>query len=168
MEYSGSFNYYRIVLRSIVSRRGDDTVDPFSTVVLMTDTDIALPAEWTKKPEETQHNTAVVKYQHKTAEDTTFVVSVMSKSAERGFKLQLSVINRTSQHVRHDYPIDDYDAVEDAVEGAQSFIEIFSQRLQEGSISSADPEIEAIRETIETFGGNRVFPSIERLLRRFW
>lgn len=27
----------------------DDTVDPFTMVVLMTDIDIALPAEWTKK-----------------------------------------------------------------------------------------------------------------------
>lgn len=133
----------------------------------MTDTDITLPAEWTKKREETQHSTAVVEYQHETADETTFVVSVMSNTADEGFNLRLSTINRTSTHVRHDYPVDEYDAIDDAVEGAQSFIEMFSQRLQEGSISSTDPEIEAIRETIETFRGDRVFPSIGRLLRRF-
>jgi hypothetical protein len=57
--------------------------------------------------------------------------------------------------------------VDDAVAGAQSFIEMFSQRIQEGSISAADPEIEAIRETIEAFRGERAFPSIGRLLRQF-
>ncbi|WP_336331022.1 hypothetical protein [Haloarcula sp. CGMCC 1.2071] len=133
----------------------------------MTDTDIGLPAEWTRKREEAQHSTAVVEYQHETADDTTFVVSVMSKTADEGFKLRLSTINRTSTHVRHDYPVDEYDTVDDAVAGAQSFIEMFSQRVQEGSISAADPEIEAIRGTIEAFRGERVFPSIGRLLRRF-
>ncbi|MFC4407932.1 hypothetical protein [Haloarchaeobius iranensis] len=132
----------------------------------MTDTDIALPAEWTKKREEAQHRTAVVEYQHETAEDTTFVVSVLSKPADKGFKLRLSAINRTSTHVRHNYPVEEYDTVDDAMEGAQSFIEMFSQRVQEGSVSAADPELEAVRETVETFRGEQIFPSIGRLLRR--
>lgn len=145
---------------STISRREDVIVDLFSTVMLVTDTDIDLPAGWAEKRDGSERGTAVVEYHCETADDTTFVVSVMPKTADEGFKLRLSTINSTSTHVRHDYPIDEYDAVEDVVEGAESFIEMFSQRLREGSISSAEPQIEAIRETIQAFKGNRVFRSI--------
>lgn len=65
----------------------------------------------------------------------------MSKTADRGFKLQLPAINRTSTHVQQDYSIDEYDAVDDAVEGTQPFIEMFSQRVREGSILPSAPKI---------------------------
>lgn len=132
----------------------------------MTETETDLPAEWIEKPDEAQRGPAIVEYQHETADETTFIVSVMPKTADEGFKLRLSTINPTSTHVRHDYPVEEYETQAAAVEGAESFIEEFSQRVREGSISSADPEIDAIRETIQAFKGNRLFPSIGRLLRR--
>lgn len=135
--------------------------------MLVTNTDIDLPAEWIEKSEETQRGSAIVECQHETATETTYIVSVIPQTANKGFKLRLSTINPSSTHVRHDYPIEEYDTREDAVEEAESFIEEFSQRLQEGYISSADPEIEAIRDTIQAFKGNRLFPSIGRLFRRF-
>lgn len=135
--------------------------------MLMTNIETDLPVGWTEKSDDTRRDPAIVEYQYETADDTRFIVSVMPQTAKEGYKLRLSTINPTSTHVRHDYPVDEYDAVEDAVEGAESFIDELSQRLQEGSISSADPEIEAIGDTIQAFRGNRLFPSVGQLLRRF-
>ena len=130
-------------------------------------TNISIPAAWTKKREEGRYSAAVVEYHHEIADEALFVVSVIPKTDDEKFELRLLAINRTSTHVRHDYPIDEYDTVEDAVEGAESFIGMFSQRLAEGSLSSSDPQIEAIRETITTFRGDRSLPTFGRLLRRF-
>ncbi|WP_152420653.1 hypothetical protein [Halorubrum tebenquichense] len=130
-------------------------------------TNIGIPTAWTKKREEGRYSAAVVEYHHEIADETLFVVSVIPKIDDGKFELRLLAINRTSTHVRHDYPIDEYDTVEDAVEGAESFIEMLSQRLAEGSLSPSDPQIEAIRETITTFRGDRSLPTIGRLIRRF-
>lgn len=133
----------------------------------MTNIEIDLPADWSEKNHETQRSVAVVEYQHKTVKKNTFIVSVLPRPDNEGYRLRLSTINPTSTHIRHDYPVDEYDTVEDAVEEAESFIEQFSQRLRDGFVSSADPEIEAIQDTIQAFTGNQLFPSIQRLFRRF-
>lgn len=120
----------------------------------MTDTDIDLPGEWTEKSDDTRPDPVIIEYQHETTDEIRFIVSVMPQSAEEGFKLRLSTITPTSTHVvRHDYRVDEYDTPDAAVTGAESFIQEFSQRLRAGSISSADPEIEAIRDTIQAFRG---------------
>jgi quercetin dioxygenase-like cupin family protein len=129
--------------------------------------DSGLPPEWTERHDETRHGAAVVEYQHETADETTFIVSVTPRTDTGEFTLRLSTIDPASTHVRHDYPVDEYDTVEEAAEGAESFVETLSQRLRAGSISSADPNIDAIRETIQAFRGNRGFPSVRQLLRRF-
>jgi hypothetical protein len=150
-----------------MSRQGYNTVDSFLKIMLMTNTNTELPEEWTKKPEEDGYSTGIFEYQRETADETTFVVSVISKTDNEEVRLRLSTIDRTSAHMRHDYLVDEYETVEDAVEGAQSFIDMFSQWLQDGSISSTNPEIEAINEIIETFRGEQALPLIGRLLRRF-
>lgn len=132
----------------------------------MTDTDISLPPEWTEKRDKGQHGTAVIEYQHETADDTIFIISILPKIADEGFKLRLSAIERTSAPIRHDYPVQEYDTFGDAVKGAESFIEIFSNQIQEGSILSADLQTEAIHEIIKTFRGEQTFSSIRCLLRR--
>lgn len=134
----------------------------------MTNVEIDLPSSWTERSDETQHGSALVEYQHETGDKTMFIVSVLPRTADdKGYKLYLSTINPTSIHVRHDYPIEDYDSLEDAVDGAESFIEQVSHRLQDGSISSADPTIEEIRTTIQAFTDDQLFPSFRCLLRRF-
>lgn len=132
-----------------------------------TETGITLPAAWTAKRDAAQRGAAVIEYQRETSGETKFIVSVMPDAADEGFELWFSTIDRTSTRVRHDYPVEEYDVLEDAVEGAESFIEMFSQRLREGSVSALDPEHDGIRDTIRAFSGDRTFPSIGRLLRRF-
>lgn len=134
----------------------------------MTSVEIDLPVEWTEKSSETRWRSTVVEYVYKTDDETTFIVSVLPQTEdEGGYKLHLSTIDPTSTQIRHDYLVYEYDSLKDAVAGTESFIEQLSLRLREESISSADPEIEAIRETIQAFRGNRLVPSLRHLLRRF-
>lgn len=133
----------------------------------MTDVEIDLPAGWTELSDEKQDGSALVAYQYGTGEETTFIVSILPRVGERGYMLRLSTVDRTSTHVRHDYPVEEYDSLEVAVDGAESFLEHISQRLREDSMPAADPDIEAMRETIQAFTENRRFPAVRRLLRRF-
>jgi len=135
--------------------------------MLMTNIEADLPVGWTEKRNDTRRDPTIVEYQHETADETRFIVSVTPQTAEEGYRLRLSTINPTSTHVRHDYPVDEYDAIDNAVEGGESFIDELSQRLQEGSISPVDPQFKSIRDTIQAFRGNRLVPLISRLLRRF-
>lgn len=136
--------------------------------MVTTTVEIELPEEWGEQYDETQCGSAIVPYQHEAVAETTFIVSVLPRTANGGgYKLWLSTINPTSTPVRHDYPVDEYDSLDGAVDGAESFIAQFSQRVRDGAISTVDPKIEAIRETIQTFTGDRLFPSFRRLLRRF-
>ncbi|WP_049936724.1 hypothetical protein [Haloplanus natans] len=71
-----------------------------------------------------------MEYQHETTDETAFVLSITSRTDTGEFALRLSTIDPASTHVRHDYPVDEYDTVEEAAEGAESFVETLSQRLQ--------------------------------------
>lgn len=133
----------------------------------MTDVDIALPSDWSEHVDETQRGSALVEFQHETDDGTTFIVSVLPRTtADEGYTLRLSTITQTPTHVRHDYTIDEYDSLEDAVDGTESFLEQLSHRLRDGSISSTDPAIDEIRNIIRAFTGERRFRAARRLIRR--
>lgn len=137
-------------------------------MILMTNTGGELPSGWTEQRDETQHEPTAVEYRHETTDDTIFIISVRPDAANEGrFELRLSTIDPTSTHVRHDYPIDDYDALEAAIDEAESFVDVLSERLRKGTISSADPDIGAIREMIREFTDDRRRFSVRRLFQRF-
>lgn len=66
-----------------------------------------------------------------------------------------------------EYTVAEYDTLAEAIQGAESFIQEFSQQLEEGAISPADPEIEAIQETIYVFRGQHHTSFIDRVLHLF-
>lgn len=131
----------------------------------MTDIDIDLPADWTERANETQRASALVEYQHTTDDQTKFIVTLLKPASDDGdYRLRLSIVNTTSAHVRHDYPVDEYDTREVASAATEAFIECLDRRLAEGAISPADPEIDEIRNTIADFTGVRLFPSVRQLI----
>lgn len=134
----------------------------------MPDVDIELPAGWIERTESTHRAAARIEYEYETADETIFIVSILPKTIGTGeFQLRFSTIDLTATHVRHDYPIDDYESLEAAVDDAESFIEVFSQRLWNGSISSVHPEMDAIRDTIQSYSSTSLRSSFQRLLWRF-
>lgn len=85
----------------------------------MGETDIELPEKWVRKSDEAQCSTAIVEFELETTDGTTFIVSVMPKTADESFELRLSTINSTSTptQTRHNYPIAEYDELERALRG---------------------------------------------------
>jgi hypothetical protein len=137
--------------------------------MMMIEFDIELPSEWAKRTGDNQHRIPVTEYQYTTAEDTTFIVSILPQANTKRYKLRLSTITLTAKatHVRHEYPVEAYETRADAVDGAESFIEYISVQLYEGTVSQDDPEMEEILGTIQDFTGDRPFLSIRRLVRWF-
>lgn len=131
----------------------------------MSNAEGGLPAEWTRTSDDRARDPAVVEYQYETPNGTRFVVSVMPQNVEQGYKLRLTTINPTSRHVRHEYPIDEYDTLEAATEEAELFIDGLTQGLRSGSISSTNPDIMSMRSAIQAFRENRSVSSISRVLR---
>lgn len=130
------------------------------------DVDVDLPEGWSERPAEAHHEPTVVEFEHTTPEETTFIVSVLPRSDDDQYRLRLSIFNPTSNYARHDYPVEVYNARTDAVTEAGSLVEYIAQRLQEGSISTADPDINVIRDAIDEFSNSRPFSSLRRLIRR--
>lgn len=134
----------------------------------MPDVELEPPSDWTEYVDTTQPDSALVEYQYDSDDETTFIVSVLRRTTgDAGYQLTLSTITRTPARIRHDYPIDEYETLEEAVSGAESFLEQFSRRLRDGSISSHDPTIKEIEDTIQAFTAERQFSSVRRFLRRF-
>jgi hypothetical protein len=63
----------------------------------MIEFDIELPAEWTKRTEDNQHRIPVAEYQYTTAEDTTFIVSILPQADAKRYTLRLSTITLTAK-----------------------------------------------------------------------
>lgn len=119
---------------------------------------------WSERTGDDQDGTALVGYEYAAAA-ATFVVAVVERSAPDGYQLRLSTINPASNHVRHDYPVKQYETRADAIDGAASFVEHFTARLDEGTVSADDPRIEDIQRTIDSFTDRHLFPSVHRLTR---
>lgn len=134
----------------------------------MSDAEITLPEGWTRVREETQHSLVVVEYQRETMDDSEFVVSVVADPEKDGFDLQLATISFSPTRVRHEYVVGNYETLEEAVYGAESFIELLSHRMQTGEISSVNPQVETIQQTVESFKSSQGFPNIGRLIRQLW
>lgn len=109
-----------------------------------------LPPGWTRDCESGVDRTEVV-YRYETDSQTKFVVSV--RHDESAYTLHLSTIDPSSTHIRHDYPVTTYDTVEAARSGAESFLTMVTEEVQEGRISAVDPGIDEIRRTIDEFNG---------------
>lgn len=132
------------------------------------DVDVYPPTGWTERSDEEQHDNAVVEYRRETDDGATFIASVFRRTGDdEEFLLHLSAIDPASTPDRHDYPVESYQSREEAVEAAESFLEFFTRRLQDELVSSADPDIDEIRDAIGEFTGPRFFPSLRHLVRRF-
>lgn len=77
----------------------------------------------------------------------------MDQTDDKGYQVRLSTITRTSTKVRHDYPVEEYNSGAMAMTGAVSFIDHFTGRLREGSVSKTEPKVNIVRETIQDFTG---------------
>lgn len=128
----------------------------------MADFEINLPPEWTERTGEKHRDPAVVECKHTTADDVTFVASVVPRADRKAYNLHLLTIDPTP--ARRDYPVKEYGSRKAALAGTESFVEHLSHQLQNGSISSANPETEEIREALREFSDDRLFPSIQRLI----
>lgn len=98
----------------------------------MTDSklNIDLPPKWDKRTDDCQQGRAEAEYQYQTTEETTFIVSIHRQIADtEGYELRLSTINLTSNQIRHDYPIKEYERQATVFGGAESFIEHLAVRL---------------------------------------
>lgn len=133
----------------------------------MTEFEIELPPGWSEHSEESQRRSTVAKYQYTTAADTRFVVSLLKHPSNTdGYKLRLSTIIPLPTHVRHDYPVEEYDTRADAFEGVESFLEHISVQLHDGSVSHDEPRIEEIRGMIQDFTDTCLLSSIRQLVCR--
>lgn len=129
--------------------------------------DVDLLTDWVERPDEQQQESAIVEYEHSTEEKTTFIVSLLLQKPDAArYKLRLSVINSISTQIRLDYPITEYETQVKAIKGTEAFLDHLSVRLQEEWISRDNPDIENIRETIQDFTGERLFPSLRRFGRQ--
>lgn len=133
----------------------------------MTDLDIDPPEGWSVHRPDDQRETVLIEYRRQTAGRMTFVVSIREWARDTdGYKLRLSAINPTVTHLHHNYPVDEYDSKAEAVAGAESFIEHFSDRLREGSVSTTEPQIEEIRRAIREFTDGGLFSTVQRFVHR--
>lgn len=134
---------------------------------MVPDTDLDTPTDWEECPDEEQHDNAVVEYRRETAEGTTFLASVFRRGGDdTEYLVHLSTVDPASTPDRHDYLVEAYDSREEAIEALESFLELLSRRLQKGSVSSDNPDIDEIQDAIETFTGPSFFPSFGDLIRR--
>lgn len=133
----------------------------------MAEIDLKLPQEWTERSVDEGGEQAVAKYHYETAEKTTFIVAVTQQASDPGkYKVRLSTISPTSTPVRHDYPVQEYETLSEAVEGTQSFLNQIASRLDNDEISRDDPSIEEIRSVIRDFStGDGLLP-VRRLIQR--
>lgn len=94
---------------------------------------IAPPSEWYERPNGRRDGEVIQEYEYDPTRETTFLVSLVRRSAREMYELRLTVIDLQSTRLRHDYPVDEYDSREAAVAGAESFIDHLSERFREGN-----------------------------------
>lgn len=129
----------------------------------MTEANVTVPSGWHRRSEETRRDSSLLEVTHETAAGTTFVVAVFQHQGDASeYELRLSTVNPTSKQVRHDYPVEQYAALD----GAESLLDYLSRRLQEDDVSRANPSVREVQTLIDEFTGERPFPSIRRLARR--
>lgn len=129
---------------------------------------LELPSGWSQRPEEEQQRSALVEFQCTPSTTTTFIVSLLQRSADaEEYTLQLSTINRTAAtNIRHDYSLEEYSTQDAALTAAESLITSLDTRFRDGTISPADPTLEEIDEIIYESTDTHRFPRIRRFIRR--
>ncbi|ELY72194.1 hypothetical protein PNP85_05950 [Halobacterium salinarum] len=130
--------------------------------------ELKLPSGWSQRPDEEQQRSALVEFQCAPSTTTTFVVSLLQRSADaEEYTLQLSTINRTAAtHIRHDYSLEEYRTQDAALTAAESLITSLDTRFRDGAISPADPTLEEIDEILQEATESHRFPRIRRFFRR--
>ncbi|MFC7164707.1 hypothetical protein [Halospeciosus flavus] len=115
----------------------------------MTDAEYDLPDKWCVQPSENSDEQNV-EFHYKPGTGTRFIVRVVvEESDRRPYKLRLSTVTRTN--VRHDYYVEAYDTRSEAIAAAELFTEYLTANLRQGSLSTSDPDIESVQDTIDAF-----------------
>ena len=131
----------------------------------MSESTINLPADWTERAAEQQSEQTLAEFRSQTDTDTTFTVSIHRPSDVEGYRMRFSTFVPESKQPRHEYPVAEYETRTAALEATESFIDHVTARFRDGSLSRDEPDIDAVRTTIEDFTHHRPFASIRRLTR---
>lgn len=125
-----------------------------------------LPPEWTDRPIDDLSG-AIAAFEHETSEASRFVVSINQQTSDPDqYKLQLSSIELASTPTRHDYLVEEYDDMAEAVEATQEFLRLFTNRLKDGSVSKEDPTIDDVQSVIRKFTTEYQPLSLKGLIQR--